>query len=44
VTVSRTMDFSKSARLASENARLEQQLGELNGRLAGLADTLSRIS
>jgi len=44
VTVSRTLDLSKSARLAQENARLEQQLGELNGRLAGLADTLSRIS
>ncbi|MGH8567983.1 MAG: hypothetical protein ACREXU_08155, partial [Gammaproteobacteria bacterium] len=44
VTMSRTMDFSRSARLAQENARLEQQLGELNGRLAGLADTLSRIS
>jgi murein DD-endopeptidase MepM/ murein hydrolase activator NlpD len=43
-TVSRTVDLSKSARLMQENARLEQQLGELNGRLAGLADTLSRIS
>jgi murein DD-endopeptidase MepM/ murein hydrolase activator NlpD len=44
VTVSRTVDLSKSVRLAEENLRLEQQLGELNGRLAGLADTLSRIS
>lgn len=44
VTISRTVDLSKSARLAQENARLEQQLGELNGRLSGLADTLSRIS
>ncbi len=43
-TVSRTVDLSKSARLVQENARLEQQLGELNGRLVGLADTLSRIS
>ena len=43
-TVSHTVDFSKSARLAQENARLEQQLGELNGRLSGLADTLSRLS
>ena len=43
-TVSRTVDFSKSARLAQENARLEQQLGEINGRLSGLVDTLSRIS
>lgn len=44
VTVSRTVDLSRSARLAQENARLQQQLGELDGRLAGLADTLSRIS
>ena len=44
VTISRTVDLSKSARLAQENARLELQLGELNGRLSGLADTLSRIS
>jgi murein DD-endopeptidase MepM/ murein hydrolase activator NlpD len=44
LTISRTVDFSKSALLAEENARLEQQLGELNGRLSGLADTLSRIS
>jgi murein DD-endopeptidase MepM/ murein hydrolase activator NlpD len=44
VTIFRTVDLSKSARLTQENARLEQQLGELNGRLSGLADTLSRIS
>jgi len=44
VTVSRTVDLSKSVQLAEENVRLEQQLGELNGRLAGLVDTLSRIS
>jgi murein DD-endopeptidase MepM/ murein hydrolase activator NlpD len=44
LTVSRTVDLSKSARLAHENARLEQQLDELNGRLATLADTLTRIS
>lgn len=44
LTVSRTVDLSKSARLAQENVRLEQQLDELNGRLATLADTLSRIS
>jgi murein DD-endopeptidase MepM/ murein hydrolase activator NlpD len=42
--VSRTVDLSKSARLTQENARLEQQLDELNGRLATLADTLTRIS
>ncbi|HEY7481554.1 MAG TPA: M23 family metallopeptidase [Gemmatimonadales bacterium] len=44
VTATRSVDLAQSARLAQENARLEQQLGELNGRLAGLADTLSRIS
>ncbi len=44
LTVSRTVDLSQSARLAHENARLEQQLDELNGRLTTLADTLSRIS
>src|SRR5688500_924073 len=44
VTVSRTVDLSKSTRLVQENARLEQQLDELNGRLATLSDTLSRIS
>jgi murein DD-endopeptidase MepM/ murein hydrolase activator NlpD len=44
VTVSRTVDHSKSARLVQQNAHLEQQLGELNDRLAGLADTLTRIS
>jgi murein DD-endopeptidase MepM/ murein hydrolase activator NlpD len=44
VTLSRTVDLSQSARLAQENARLERQLDELNSRLAGLADTLHRIS
>src|SRR5262245_33054981 len=44
VTVSRTVDLTQSARLTQENARLEQQLDELNGRLANLADTLTRIS
>jgi murein DD-endopeptidase MepM/ murein hydrolase activator NlpD len=44
VTLTRTVDMSQSAQLAHENARLEQQLGELNGRLSGLADTLTRIS
>ena len=44
MTVARTVDLSKSAQLEQENARLEQQLGELNGRLTGLADTLTRIS
>ena len=44
MTVSRTVDLSTSARLVQENARLEQQLDELNGRLSTLADTLTRIS
>ena len=44
VTVSRSVDLSKSSHLAQENARLEQQLDELNNRLTGLADTISRIS
>jgi murein DD-endopeptidase MepM/ murein hydrolase activator NlpD len=44
ITVSRTVDLSQSARLAQENARLEQQLDELHGRLTTLTDTLSRIS
>ena len=44
VTLSRTVDLSQSARLAQENARLEQQLDELHGRLTTLTDTLSRIS
>ena len=44
VTVSRSVDLSKSSQLAQENARLEQQLDELNNRLTGLADTISRIS
>jgi biotin carboxyl carrier protein len=44
VTLTHTADLSKSARLTQENARLEQQLGEIGGRLSGLVDTLSRIS
>lgn len=44
LTVTRTVDLSQSARLTQENARLEQQLDELNGRLATLTDTLSLIS
>jgi murein DD-endopeptidase MepM/ murein hydrolase activator NlpD len=44
MTISRTVDLSKSARLTQENAQLEQRLDELNGRLATLADTLTRIS
>jgi murein DD-endopeptidase MepM/ murein hydrolase activator NlpD len=43
-TVSRTTDFSRTAKLQQENQALARELGELNGRLATLADTLTRIS
>jgi murein DD-endopeptidase MepM/ murein hydrolase activator NlpD len=43
-TVSHTTDLSRTARLQQENQTLARELGELNGRLATLADTLSRIS
>ena len=43
-TLSRRADLSRSASLQAENAQLAQELGELNGRLSSLADTLSRIS
>src|SRR3954468_8638347 len=42
--VSRTVDQQRTARLTQENGRLEQQLGVINGRLATLTDTLSRIA
>jgi murein DD-endopeptidase MepM/ murein hydrolase activator NlpD len=42
--VSRTADQRRTTRLTQENVRLEQQLGEINGRLATLTDTLSRIA
>jgi murein DD-endopeptidase MepM/ murein hydrolase activator NlpD len=42
--ISRTTDQQRTARLRQENERLEQQLGEINGRLATLGDTLSRIA
>jgi biotin carboxyl carrier protein len=42
--VSRTADQQRTVGLRRENLRLEQQLGELNGRLATLADTLGRIA
>jgi len=42
--VSHTTDQTRTARLRQENVRLEQQLGEINGRLATLTDTLSRIA
>src|SRR5919112_1520653 len=43
-TVSHTTDLSRSASLQQENASLAREIGELHGRLAGLADTLTRIS
>jgi hypothetical protein len=42
--VSRTTDHRRSERLRQENLRLEQQLGEISGRLSSLTDTLSRIA
>ena len=43
-TLSRTTDLLAHARLQQENARWPSEIGELHGRLATLADTLSRIS
>src|SRR5689334_13391009 len=42
--VSHTADQQRTVHLRQENLRLEQQLGELNGRLSTLTDTLSRIA
>jgi murein DD-endopeptidase MepM/ murein hydrolase activator NlpD len=43
-TLSHTTDLSRTARLQQENQTLSRALGELNGRLATLSDTLSSIS
>ncbi|HET6778164.1 MAG TPA: M23 family metallopeptidase [Gemmatimonadales bacterium] len=43
-TLSHTTDLSRTARLEQENQSLVRELGELNGKLATLADTLSRIA
>jgi murein DD-endopeptidase MepM/ murein hydrolase activator NlpD len=43
-TVSHTTDLSRTARLQQENKSLAREIGELNGRLSTLADTLTRIS
>jgi murein DD-endopeptidase MepM/ murein hydrolase activator NlpD len=43
-TVSHTTDLSRTAKLEQENEALSRELGEMNGRLATLADTISRIS
>ncbi len=42
--ISRTTDHHRSERLRQENVQLEQQLGEISGRLASLSDTLTRIA
>ncbi|MGH7528612.1 MAG: M23 family metallopeptidase [Gemmatimonadales bacterium] len=43
-TVSRTADLSRSAQLQKENATLTEEIGELQGRLSTLADTILRIA
>jgi murein DD-endopeptidase MepM/ murein hydrolase activator NlpD len=43
-TFSHTTDLSRAARLQQENASLSREIGELNGRVASLADTLTRIA
>jgi murein DD-endopeptidase MepM/ murein hydrolase activator NlpD len=43
-TLSHTTDLSRTARLQQENQTLSRALGELNGRLASLSDTLTSIS
>jgi murein DD-endopeptidase MepM/ murein hydrolase activator NlpD len=43
-TLSHTTDLSRTARLQQENEDLAREIGELNGRLSTLADTLTRIS
>ena len=44
MTVSRTADLSRTARMSQENARLVHELNEMHGRLANLTDTIARIS
>ena len=43
-TFSHTADLSRTARLQQENASLSREINELNGRVASLGDTLTRIS
>jgi murein DD-endopeptidase MepM/ murein hydrolase activator NlpD len=43
-TISHTADLSRAARLQEENASLAREIGELQGRLVSLADTISTIS
>ena len=44
VTMARSYDLSRTARLQAENGRLTQAIGELHSRLTTLADTITRIS
>ncbi len=44
MTVARSADLSRTARMAQENARLVREINEMHGRLTTLADTISRIS
>jgi murein DD-endopeptidase MepM/ murein hydrolase activator NlpD len=44
MTVSRTADLSRTARMTRENARLAREIDEMHGRLATLSDTIARIS
>jgi murein DD-endopeptidase MepM/ murein hydrolase activator NlpD len=44
MTVSRTADLSRTARMAQENARLVREINEMHGRLTTLSDTIARIS
>jgi len=44
MTVSRTADLSRTARITQENARLIREISEMHGRLATLSDTIARIS
>ncbi|HEX6106269.1 MAG TPA: hypothetical protein VFZ26_11845, partial [Gemmatimonadales bacterium] len=43
-TLTRRADLTRTASLQQENAELAQELGEMHGRLASLADTIARIS
>ncbi len=43
-TVSRSVDLERAARLERENAQLAQQIGQLQGQLLDLSDTLSTIA
>jgi len=43
-TLSHTTDLSRTLRLQQENQALAREIGELNGQLATLADTIGQIS